>query len=209
MRRAPWVAIAMLAFCVGAALLPESGVFALEYDRSELAAGEWWRAWSGHCVHYSARHAIVDVIALFIVSLAIEIRCGHGALIGLIIVIPPLLSLTLYFSAPSLTAYRGASGICVAFAFAVSLEIWRESKTVRATLLVLACLFVLKTMCEMVGVGMNFSGISGDVRIAWQAHLFGATFGVLGFCVLRQFAFVEKPVLGIKKIVLWSSDSIC
>ena len=36
----------------------------LEYDRSAIARGEWWRLWSGQFCHWSALHLFGNLAAL-------------------------------------------------------------------------------------------------------------------------------------------------
>lgn len=183
MDRLPLVALALLALGTAIALLPEPLRTALEYDRDALAASEWWRVWSGHFVHFSARHAGVDLAAAFVLAAGVEMRCGHRVLSAMLLCGPPLLSLALYFAAPELAAYRGASGLCAAFATALGLTLWKESPAMRAPLIVLAVLFALKTLCEAIGLGANVSGLNGAVRVVWQAHAFGAVLGIGAFAL--------------------------
>lgn len=57
-----------LAACALALLAPmlagEAGRELLRYERSALAAGEWWRLASAHLVHLSWRHALLNVLGL-------------------------------------------------------------------------------------------------------------------------------------------------
>ncbi len=57
-----------LALCALALLAPmlagEAGRELLRYDRSALAAGEWWRLATAHLVHLSWRHALLNVLGL-------------------------------------------------------------------------------------------------------------------------------------------------
>ncbi|HEX7916842.1 rhombosortase [Rudaea sp.] len=190
MRRLPALALVLLAIGIAIALLPEPLRTALECERNALAAGEWWRAWSGHVVHFSARHAAVDLAAAFALAAGIEMCCGHRALAAMMLYAPPLLSLALYFSAPELAVYRGASGLCAAFATILGLVLWKESPAMHAPLIALAGLFALKTWCEATGFAANVSGLDEGVRVVWQAHAFGA-------------------VLGAGAFALWSRDIDC
>lgn len=193
MRRLPLLALALPAIGIALALVPEPLRLAMEYDHDALAAGEWWRAWSGHVVHFSARHAGVDLIAAFALAAAIEMRSGRRLLAAMLLCLPPLLSLSLNFGAPELATYRGASGLCAAFGAALGLLLWQESAATHAPLIALAGIFALKTLCEATGFVANASGLSGAVRVVWQAHAFGAVFG-LGASVLR-FRCIDRASL--------------
>lgn len=190
MHRLPVVALALLVIGVAVVLVPEPLRTMLEYDRNALAAGEWWRAWSGHIAHFSVRHAGVDLAAAFALAAGIEMRCGHRALTAMLLNAPPLLSFALYLGVPELAVYRGASGLCAALAAVLGLVLWKEAAAMRVPLIALAALFTLKTWCEAIGFAANVSGLDGGVRVVWQAHAFGT-------------------VLGIGAFALWSRRIVC
>ena len=179
LRRWPLLALALPAVGTGFAALPESWRIACEYDRQALAAGEAWRLWTAHFVHFSARHAGVDLATLFVLCFAIERRCGSRALANRLLWMPPLLSLGLYFAVPELAVYRGASGLCVAFGVLLGLALWRESRQLRLLLILLAVLFAFKSLSEAAGFAPDFAGLDGTARVAWQAHWLGALLAVL------------------------------
>lgn len=183
--RLPWTALVVLGLGAILAAVPESWRSALEYDRHALAAGEVWRIWTGHLVHFSARHAVVDLATLAALAWAVEMRCGHRVAAGLLLCAPPLLSLALFFCVPELAVYRGASGLCVVYGSALALALWSGSRRMRASVLLVAALFVLKTGFEAIGSPADFSGLGDGVRVAWQAHVFGALIGVLCAALFR------------------------
>lgn len=170
---------------VAFAVLPESLRVACEYDRQALAAGEVWRLWTAHLVHFSARHAFVDLLVLTALGSCIERRQGARSLASLFLCAPPLLSLALHFFVPDLAVYRGASALCVAFGTVLGMVLWRDVPAVRVALLGVAGVFAFKLVHEAAGDGTNFSGLRGDIYIVWQAHVFGAVLGVGGFAVRR------------------------
>jgi len=214
MPRLPALALALAAIGIALALSPESLRSALEYDRNALAADECWRAWSGHVVHFSARHAGVDLAAAFVLAAGIEMRCGHRLLAAMLLCAPPLLSLALYLGAPELVVYRGASGLCAVFAMALGLVLWKESRAMRTPLIALTGLFALKTLCEATGVAANVSGLDHGVRVVWQAHAFGAVLGIGAFVLWSRhidcalFRLSAKPDR-FKKIVMRRCRHAC
>jgi len=185
--RWPWLALATLALGLAFAVLPESLRVACEYDRQALTDGEAWRLWTAHFVHFSTRHACVDLLTLAMLGMCIECRCGWRLLAGLLICAPPVLSLTLYFAVPDLLVYRGASALCVACGAMLGLRLWHEMPTMRRLLLGMAGAFACKLAYEATCNAANFSGLGGGVRIAWQAHLFGVAFGVFAFTAWRYW----------------------
>jgi rhomboid family GlyGly-CTERM serine protease len=183
------LALALPALGAAFALAPESWSSVLEYSRDALAAGEEWRLWTGHLVHFSTRHAGIDLATLLVFCAAIEKRCGCRVLANRLLWMPPLLSLGLYFTAPELAVYRGASGLCVAFGVMFGLALWRESRRLRPLLLLLAVLFAFKSANEAAGFALDFAGLDGTARVAWQAHWLGVLLALLfDGCLGRMFS---------------------
>ena len=183
--RLPIVALAALAFGVVLGLLPEQLQAGFEYQRDAPASGEAWRLWTAHFVHYSWRHAGMDLATLFALAAGIEIRCGRRALLMVLLAAPPLLSVILYFAVPDLACYRGASALCVELGAMLWLVLWSEAGARRVALLLPAIAFVIKTVYEATGASANLSGLAGDIHVAWQAHAAGAILGILGFAIWR------------------------
>lgn len=181
----PWLTLATLALGAAFATLPESLRVACEYDRLALIAGQVWRVWTAHFVHFSVRHASVDLLTLAAFGACIERRCGWRVLAFLLICAPLLLSSALYFAVPDLLAYRGASALCVACGAMLGLILWHEVPAMRRGLLVMTGAFACKLVYEAMCGAMNVSGLHGDVRIAWQAHALGAAFGACAFTAWR------------------------
>jgi len=184
--RWPWLALATLALGLAFAVLPESLRVACEYDRQALIDGEAWRLWTAHFVHFSARHAGVDLSTLAMLGMCVQRRCGWRVLASLLICAPPLLSLALYFAVPELLVYRGASALCVACGAMLSLTLWCDVPTMRRLLSGTVGAFACKLAYEATSGAASLSGLGGGVCIAWQAHLLGVAFGVFAFSVWRS-----------------------
>ncbi len=59
-----WALLAALVVLLLPSLAGEAGRLALRYDRTALAAGQWWRLATGHWVHLSLRHAVLNGLGL-------------------------------------------------------------------------------------------------------------------------------------------------
>ena len=181
----PWLTLAVLALGLVFTVLPESLRTACEYDRHALANGEVWRLWTAHFVHFSARHAGIDLLTLSVIGICVEHRSGWFLLAGLLICAPPVLSLALYFGVPDLLVYRGASALCVACGVVLGLVLWHGAPAMRRWLLGVAGAFACKLVYEATLGTTNFSGLEDGVRVAWQAHVLGAAFGIFAFMAWR------------------------
>ncbi|BCR03420.1 hypothetical protein DESUT3_04890 [Desulfuromonas versatilis] len=85
----------------------------LVFDRHAIGQGELWRLLSGHLVHFSASHLLLDLAVVALAGAAIERgpRCAAGALYtGSALAI----SLALLVLQPQMAFYGGLSGIATA-----------------------------------------------------------------------------------------------
>lgn len=174
------------------AVLPEAGQTALAWERSGLAAGEWWRLWSGHAVHYGLPHALVNGVSLGVLGLWL-VRGGawRGRTLLLAVALAaPLLALGLLVTAPGMGDYRGASGLVAMFVALTAVEAWRRARgggERGLALLVLTLLFG-KVLAEACGVALPGT-LPDGVHNAWQAHALGLLLGLgLAACGARRQA---------------------
>lgn len=147
----------------------------LEFDRHAILAGEIWRLWSGHLVHYSFQHALIDyATALAAGAVALPAlgwrRLGLGLLLA-----APLISAGLLLIAPDCLYYRGASGLGVLLVVLAARTLWpRAGVRARGALLLLGGALLVKIGAEALGHAGPWSDLPADVQVAWQAHLLGA-----------------------------------
>jgi rhomboid family GlyGly-CTERM serine protease len=182
----PIVAITLVIVGGLFAMLPEAAIARLALDRRGIIAGEIWRLWSAHLVHFSSRHALTDLCALFAVAICVEAEWGSRTCAALLLCAVPVLSLIVLVAVPDLGEYRGASGLCVMLAAISGLSVWRRQRAARGILTLLSCAFAVKTLLEGIGIAPNVSGLAGNIAVVWQAHAFGAVIGALCFFLQRN-----------------------
>ncbi len=176
----PRVGPAVAAVCAALWAADATGLLparALAWDREALAAGQLWRAWTGHLVHWSALQALLDVGVFAALAAALERSWGPRGLSVATLVWMPLLSAVLWLAAPGLTEYRGASGLAVAAAWALGWQAWIVRPSWRPALTVLIGVGLGKLVADAWGVAGDVTGLPADVRVAWQAHAAGALAG--------------------------------
>ena len=157
----------------------------LEFDRRAILAGEVWRLWTGHLVHYSAQHAMIDLATAFIAASIAAQSFGVRRVLAALGFGAPVISLGLLLAAPQCLYYRGASGLAVLLAVMAGAGLWRRvddtraagTRFVRPALGVLAVALAVKIGAEANGVALGWSDLPDDVVVAWQAHLLGAAAG--------------------------------
>ncbi len=90
---------------------------ALEYRRSVLAV-EPWRLVTGHFVHLSVLHAMLNGVALLLIGRLFADRLRASELWVVLLGAPLLISLAFWIAMPGLAWYRGLSGTLHALYFA-------------------------------------------------------------------------------------------
>lgn len=173
-----WVRGAMLALAVGLpAALPPDGQAALALARAPVLAGEVWRLWTGHFVHFGGWHAGVDGLAWVVVSLYVQARVGWRTWAVALLAAAPLLSGVILLLEPGLHEYRGASGLVLGQVAWSWVEAWRAGRVARGPWMVLGAGLLLKLLWDLGGRGLAV--LPAGVALAWSAHVGGAVIGVL------------------------------
>lgn len=164
--------------CLALACLPASMAAGLAWDRDAIAAGQWWRLWSGHLVHFGMPHALSDALVLLAGGAIVERRIGPARLLRALALAAPLISVLLFAAMPGLAEYRGASSLAAMLATAAGVMCWPRAGRLRALMLAGAAAFTVATALHAFGAGAA-SSLPRGVAVAWQAHLLGAVCGLL------------------------------
>ena len=131
--------------------------------------GQWWRLWTGHLVHYSAAHLLLNVTAL--APPVVLTRSRRGIAIWSLIA-APLLSLLL-LATSTFDEYRGASGLIVGIWLYASMTLWPGHKRIAFAM---AAAIALKLLLE----ATNTLPWSNAIEPSHAAHYLGAALGVCG-----------------------------
>lgn len=164
-----------LACLVALLLLPvlagDAGRLWWRYERTAIAAGEFWRLASAHWVHLDLRHALLNAAGLALVwaLFARDYRPAHW----LIVVIASMLAIDagLWFGAPQIEWYVGASGWLHGVMAAGALAHLRRREVDGW---VLAVVLAAKLLIEQY-MPLPFAG---NAPVVVQAHLYGAIGGL-------------------------------
>jgi rhomboid family GlyGly-CTERM serine protease len=105
----PWRTLVLAVAALAVAAAPGASAL-LALDRDALAAGQIWRALSGHLVHATGYHLLWNVLALvglgFLFEPALRFRMW-----SLVLVSATAVTVGVLWLAPSLQLYRGLSGM--------------------------------------------------------------------------------------------------
>ena len=182
----------LLAFaCVALALLPGSEQALLAYDRHAILAGQAWRLWTGHLVHFSWRHAFADGLVLAAMARLCEQEFGSRRLAYAMATAAPLISLALLAFVPGLTEYRGASAIAVLVGVIAAASLWRDERW-HAFVVLAASAYVLKSIMDVLYGDAASAILPAGVSVSWQAHVCGAIAGVVSVLALGGYRAARR-----------------
>lgn len=146
----------------------------LLFEREKIAAGEWWRLFTGHLVHISTSHLFWNVLLVLIAGWQLErrMRCaGVGILFLAVLVMGP----ALFMLDDALMSYAGLSGIAVTLIVGFAISEIRLGRMVFGGLMI--TFLLLKIGSEIPGGGLLLSDAAGHKPVP-LAHFLGLICGL-------------------------------
>jgi rhomboid family GlyGly-CTERM serine protease len=176
------VSLVILAVMAAQLFLP---LEALEYRRG-LVAAEPWRLVTGHFVHLTVVHALLNCVAFALLARLFSDRLNAAEMFGLLAVAPLLISALFWIAQSELAWYRGLSGVLHALYFA-GCVVWIAGSTGRARWLPIAALIggTLKVLLEQPWDASFPVHETLRIAVVPQAHLIGAIVGTAAGLSLR------------------------
>ena len=137
---------------------------------------EIWRWWTGHWVHVSWMHLLLNMLA-FVCLPFIFPEVKNRFFIVLMVLLPPAISLCFYFFHRDIDAYAGFSGVLHGLYAAFALSALQYPKERKFGLLVLF-LIIGKLVWEMMMGSLGTSELIGS-PVLIEAHYLGALWGAI------------------------------
>ena len=165
----------------------------LEYRRT-LAFSEPWRLFTGHFVHLSFLHALLNGVALLLLDRLFADRLKPRDLFGMLAIAPVIISIAFWLVLPELQWYRGLSGVLHAIFFAGCVA-WIGQNSGRARWLPVAALIggTAKVLLEQPWDASFPVHELLRVAVVPQSHLIGAVVGTAVGLLLRQRRQQAEP----------------
>ena len=181
--------------CLVIALLPTSTMELLQYERTAILAGEWWRLITGHLVHLGWNHLIMNLIGFWLIW---HLFLSNENPLAYCFYRLPLLtmgtSLGLLFLSPEVAWYRGLSGVLHGL---LSLALLRQSRQQPVISSLLLVLLTIKLAWEQIAGPLPGSEPWIDGRVIVDAHLYGALCGVILWLLERSYTLLtHREVTG-------------
>jgi len=155
------------------------------YERPAILAGQVWRLWTGHLVHYSVSHLLLDLAVFVAAGGWLEWILPRPAR-WFYLLAPPVISAALLVGEPTLARYAGLSGVATGVLVLLALVQWRRDAAAPVWFwpAVLA-LVAVKVAVEARGTTPLFARFDPDIRVVPLAHLGGIACAAIAYLALR------------------------
>lgn len=144
-----------------------------------------WRWWTAHWVHVGWVHYLLNMMAFACLPFIFP-HVKNRYLVALLLLLPPLVSLSFYYFYPHVEAYAGLSGILHGMYIAVSIYFLQFKKERKFAVLVIA-LATAKIVWENLFGSLETSQLIGSPVLV-EAHFLGSVSG--GVLALIYFSYV-------------------
>lgn len=153
---------------------------------------EVWRVWTAHWVHVGWMHYLLNMIAFGCLPFIFP-HAQNRYLVVMLLLLPPLVSLSFYYLYPNVEAYAGLSGILHGLYIAVSIYFLQFNKERKFALLVIA-LACAKIAWENLFGSFETSQLIGSPVLV-EAHLWGSIWGAILALSYLAYRFIKQKSL--------------
>jgi|SRR5579863_2453475 len=161
------------------ALAGESARDALRYERTAIAAGQWWRLLTAHLVHLDLGHAALNCLGLLLMWALFARDFRPRQWLGIVLGATAAIDAGLWFRDSTVGWYVGSSGLLHGVMAAGT---WAHLRRGERDGWILAAFLVGKLIYEQWAGAMPFSR---GFAVVVDAHLFGSLGGALVAAFLR------------------------
>ena len=154
---------------------------ALIYRRAAILAGQAWRLWTGHLVHYSPSHLLLD-LAVFLVAGGWLEWITPRLTRWFYLLAPPAISAALLWGDPTLERYAGLSGLATGVLVLLALvQLRRDTGGSPWFWPAVLLLVAVKVVVESLGPAPLFARFDPSLRVVPLAHLGGIACALIAF----------------------------
>ena len=177
--RLHWLFGLLFAVLVSIGISGESTRLALRYEREPILAGEYWRLITGHFVHGTYQHLVLNLAGLALIAALFPREYSAKQWLWVLALSLVAIDVGFVFYEPQLRWYVGFSGVLHG-ALAAGAVAWWKSET-RALALALTLILIGKLAWEQWHGALP---LSGDLPVVVDAHLYGAIGGAMAASTL-------------------------
>lgn len=154
----------------------------LAFDREAIAQGQWWRLISGHFVHNTTTHMLMNLAGLLFCFAYFFQQWSMPRLFGWLGLSITVVSTGLMIDG-ELNRYLGLSGILYGLLTAGLLLSWRQHPWLHS--LLLAGLILRTVLEQLPGYDVHYLNTVIGLPVAVNAHAYGVASGLLFSLVAR------------------------
>jgi len=151
----------------------EGWQMSLRFDRAGLTQGQWWRLFTGHLVHFDARHLLLDGAGVVLLWMLFARDLSPARWLAVVLVSMLAIDAGLWWFAPQIQWYVGASGVLHGIWAAGAIAGLRRGDRTATWLL---GLLVVKLCVEQL---YGPRSLEPALPVVTQAHVFGAVGGTV------------------------------
>jgi rhomboid family GlyGly-CTERM serine protease len=159
----------------------DAGRELLRYEREAVLHGEYWRLVTGHFVHGSGQHLLLNTVGLGLIAALFPREYSLRGWLLILASSIATIDLGFVFLEPQLQWYVGLSGVLHGALAAGAIGWWKHES--RPLALALTAVLVAKLAWEQ---WQGALPLSGDMPVVVAAHLYGAIGGALAGAVLAM-----------------------
>ena len=182
----PWQAVG---FSLGLILLQLHSELWL-YQRSLIAAGDYWRLWTGNWVHTNVWHLSLNLAGFWLLFLLNPKVFYHRGLLPYIASIGFGVGMGLWWFSPTVQWYVGFSGVLYGLYLQTGLQFLRQGDKLSATLIILG--ICGKTVWDWQQQGESFSSTLVQAPIIYAAHGYGMASTLFITAIHRGARYARK-----------------
>lgn len=171
----------------------------LIYQRDAIGAGEWWRIWTGHLVHFGWMHFIADAGLLMILGWTLGQRFRTASWLALTVQ-PALISAAIYWLDPQMQRYAGLSAVNLGLLLLLAVRGWQGNWRDWFWPAVVA-IYVVELVYEITRGGQGGGFIAFDdptVKVATNAHLAATAYALIAWAVGAWVERKAKPARSLQ-----------
>jgi len=169
----------------------DTGRQLLRYERAAVLHGEYWRLLTGHLVHGSGQHLLLNAVGLGLIGALFPREYSLRGWLLILASSVVIIDLGFVFLEPQLEWYVGLSGVLHGALAAGAIGWWQHES--RPLALALTLVLIGKLAWEQWHGALP---LSGDMPVVVDAHLYGAIGGALaGACLYlhNRAPFPHQP----------------
>ena len=137
---------------------------------------QFWRLWTAHWVHVGWIHYVLNMLAFACLPFIFpRVKVWH--FVALLLLLPPLISLSFYYGFPEIEAYAGLSGVLHG-AYAAVASVYVLDKKERNFAALVLFLLLAKLIWENTMGSVGTAELIGSPVLV-EAHLLGVIWGVV------------------------------